>query len=64
MLYLTEQRGDFQMFSLGSETLDSELSLQTCVLQISTGVMLGQAEGCACADPGARTPIGASGILS
>ena len=32
--------------------------MQRKFLLVSMG---GQAEGCACADPGARTPIGASG---
>ena len=36
-------------------------SADTCAGKFSLVVMGGQAAGPACADPGARTPIGASG---
>ena len=64
--------GKFQKFSLGSETSDmtseglGEMfegdSADTCAGQFPLVLMRGRAEGLACADPGARTPIGASGI--
>ena len=38
-------------------------SADTCTGIISSGVDGGRAEGLACADPEARTPIGASGNL-
>ena len=37
-------------------------SADTCAGKFPLGSMGGRAEGLACADPGARTPIGASGI--
>ena len=36
-------------------------SADMCAGKFLLGLMGGQAEGLACADPGARTPIGASG---
>jgi hypothetical protein len=39
-------------------------SADTCAETFPLVSMGGQAEGLACADPGARTPIGASGILN
>ena len=66
MLYLGGQRGVF-----GSETSDmtskglGEMfegdSADMCAGQFPLVSMRGRAEGLACADPGARTPIGASG---
>ena len=41
----------------------SEGDRQTCAPEISASVDGGRAEGLACADPGARTPISASGNL-
>ena len=38
-------------------------SADTCAGKLTLGSMGGRAEGLACADPGARTPIGASGNL-
>ena len=38
-------------------------SADTCAGRFPLVSMGGRAEGLACADPGARTPIGASGIL-
>ena len=38
-------------------------SADTCPGKFPLTSMGGRAEGLACADPGARTPIGASGIL-
>ena len=38
-------------------------SADTCAEKFPIVSMGGRAEGLACADPGARTPIGASGIL-
>ena len=38
-------------------------SADTCAGKFLLVSMGGRAEGLACADPGARTPIGASGIL-
>ena len=38
-------------------------SADTCTGKILLVLMGGRAEGLACADPGARTPIGASGIV-
>ena len=38
-------------------------SAETCAGKISASVDGGPREGLACADPGARTPIGASGNL-
>ena len=38
------------------------MTLQTCTPKSSAHVEGGHAEGLACADPGARTPIGVSGI--
>ena len=37
-------------------------SADTCAGKFPLVLMGGQAEGLGCADPGARTPIGASGI--
>ena len=37
-------------------------SADTCVEKFPLASMGGRAEGLACADPGARTPIGVSGI--
>ena len=39
-------------------------SADTCAKKIPLVSMGGRAEGLACADPGARTPIGASGNFS
>ena len=39
-------------------------SADMCAGKFPLVSMGGQAEGLACVDPGARTPIGASGILS
>ena len=38
-------------------------SADTCAGKFSLVSMGGQVEGIACADPGVRTPIGASGIF-
>jgi hypothetical protein len=38
-------------------------SADRCAGQFPLVLMGGRAEGLACADPGARTPIGASGII-
>jgi hypothetical protein len=61
----------FQKLSFGSETLDITCeglremfegdSADTCVGKFPLVSMGGRAEGLACADPGGRTPIGASG---
>ena len=72
MLYLAGPRGYFPKLSKGSETLvmtseglgemfESEFT-DTCTNKIPLVLMGGGAEGQACADLGARTPIGASGI--
>jgi hypothetical protein len=63
--------GYFKKLSLGSETSDmtseglGEMfesdSTDTCVEKFPLMSMGGRAEGLACADPGARTPIGVSG---
>ena len=65
--------GKFQKLSKGSETLDmtseglGEMfegdSADTLAGIFPLVLMGGRAEGLACADPGARTPIGASGNL-
>ena len=39
-------------------------SADTCADKFPLTSMGGRAKGLACADPGARTPIGASGILT
>jgi hypothetical protein len=39
-------------------------SAETCSVKFPLVSMGGRAEGLACTDPGARTPIGASGNLS
>jgi hypothetical protein len=39
-------------------------SADTCAGKFTLVSMGGRAEGLACSDPGARTPIGASGIFS
>jgi hypothetical protein len=64
--------GKFQNLFLGSETLDmtseglGEMfegdSADTCAGKFPLVSMGGQTEGLVCADPGVRTPIGASGI--
>ena len=39
-------------------------SADMCAGKFPLMSMVGRAEGLACADPGARTPIGASGIIN
>ena len=65
--------GIFKKLSLGSETSDmtseglGEMfegdSADMCAGKFPLVSVGGRAEGVACADPGARTPIGASGIM-
>ena len=71
MIYLAGQRGNLYKLSYGSETLcmtseglgelfEGDFA-DTCAEKIPLVSMGARAEGLACADPGARTPIGASG---
>jgi hypothetical protein len=66
-----DKGGSFQKLSYGSETSDMTYeglgemfegdSADKCSGRFPLVSMWGQVEGLACADPGARTPIGASG---
>ena len=67
MLYLGVQKGVFSKALLGSETSErlggmyEGASVDICCGKFPLMSMGGRAEGLACADPGARTPIGMSG---
>ena len=59
-----EQQGYFEKLSQGSKTWDMNygaLGEMFGGIKFPLLSMWGQAEGLACADPGARTPIGISG---
>ena len=51
------------MTSEGLEEMFEGDSADTCAGKLPLVSMRGRAEGLVCADPGARTPIGASGNL-